>query len=194
MVPASSTALTLARRLAPGHAEDLVAESFTVVLHTIVVSGKGPVNGFRSFLFATMRNSATRWSKERDIVSPVADPDKFGTEEADNASIPLETAEDSAALIRAFRHLPARWQQVLWLAEVEETPRPQIALDLGIKPNAVSALLCRARKGLQVAWLEELLPNKLRHNKHHFAKALAKYVSGQLSEKKRDEVASHLAA
>lgn len=187
------SAMTLAHRLAPGHAEDLVADSFTAVLHTTTVSGKGPVDGFRSYLFATMRNSAARWSKDRNTVFPVADPDEFLKEDADNTSAPLETAEDSAALIRAFRDLPGRWQQILWLAEVEETPRPQIAVDLGIKPNAVSALLRRARKGLQAAWLEELLPNKLRHNKHHFARSLPKYVSGQLSEKKRDEVAHHLA-
>ena len=73
------SALTLANQLLPGHAEDLVAESFTAVLHTITVSNKGPVDGFRAYLFATIRNSAARWNRDGHIVSQtnnnLANPD-----------------------------------------------------------------------------------------------------------------------
>ena len=55
----------------------------------------------------------------------------------------------------AMRSLPERWRTVLWYAEVMgEKPR-NIAPILGLEPNAVSALLIRAKAGLRAAYEQQ---------------------------------------
>lgn len=187
------SALTFAHQIAPGNAEDLVSEAFTSVLRAITVSGKGPTDGFRAYLFTTMRNTAARWSKEGSRNLTVSNPEDFEvllTQEDTSA----DTTEEYAALVRAFRNLPDRWRNVLWLAEVEETPRQEIAEQLALKPNAVSALLRRARAGLRMHWLAELLPGSLRDDRHHMAALLPHYIVGKLSVRKRGDVKDHLGA
>jgi hypothetical protein len=56
---------------------------------------------------------------------------------------------------RAFRSLPPRWQDVLWLSIVEGTAHTEIASKLGLSSNAVSQLAYRAREGLREKWLQE---------------------------------------
>lgn len=56
-------------------------------------------------------------------------------------------------LCAALQSLPARWQQVLWYADVlQETPHV-IAPRMGLAPKAASALIRRARTGLRRAYL-----------------------------------------
>jgi DNA-directed RNA polymerase specialized sigma24 family protein len=52
----------------------------------------------------------------------------------------------------AMRSLPERWRTVLWHAEILGQKPRDIAPVLGIEPNAVSALLIRARAGLRAAY------------------------------------------
>jgi DNA-directed RNA polymerase specialized sigma24 family protein len=56
---------------------------------------------------------------------------------------------------RAFRGLPVRWQRVLWQLEVEGRRPRELAVELGMTPNAVSALGKRARAGLRKAYAGE---------------------------------------
>ena len=177
-----------ASRIAPADQEDLVSEAFLAIYRQVLVDGKGPQTSFRAYLFTVMRNIAARWYREgRPLVSdPEADAtvDEGGYER-------VEREHDDAQLLDAFRALPARWQRVLWLSEVEEAARPTIAAEFGIGANAVSALQRRARGGLREQWLAQQLPKALREDAQHVAAALpARVVTG----KSRDPlVDKHLA-
>jgi DNA-directed RNA polymerase specialized sigma24 family protein len=62
-------------------------------------------------------------------------------------------SQDHQRVLAALQSLPKRWQTVLWYTDVlQEKPR-NIAPLMGIAPNAVSALVLRARKGLREAYL-----------------------------------------
>lgn len=163
----------LSRRLIPNRADDLASESFLAVYHQITVKGNGPEQAFRGYLFTTIRNTAARWRRESDLVQPDSDLDLIDPED------PLSILEDrarSAELLTAFQALPDRWQRVLWLTEIEGTKRPRVAAELGIRPNAVSALHRRAREGLRLQWLTQKVPPRLRDDRTHAARLLPHLV------------------
>ncbi|WP_404593212.1 RNA polymerase sigma factor [Paenarthrobacter histidinolovorans] len=54
----------------------------------------------------------------------------------------------------AMRTLPERWRTVLWHAEILGMKPREVAPIMGIEPNAVSALLIRARAGLRAAYIK----------------------------------------
>ncbi|MBL5972767.1 MAG: sigma-70 family RNA polymerase sigma factor [Candidatus Leucobacter sulfamidivorax] len=180
-------ALRFAGRLAPGRADDLASESFLAVYHQITVAGNGPESAFRAYLFTTMRNIAMRWRKETDLVE--TDPDLDSIELEDGLSALIDRNR-SAEMLAAFQALPERWQRVLWLTEVEDVPRPEIAAEFGIKPNAVSVLYRRARTGLRLQWLAQQIPPALRESSEHVARLLPQLVVEGGSPDRR--IAEHL--
>ena len=102
-----------ARRLANAYAragdpEDLVNESFERVLAALR-NGAGPTEGFRAYLFVTLRRlAATRIAKMRDEpVEEVPEPVR-----AEETSSPLDPA-DRQLVVAAYESLPERWQAVL---------------------------------------------------------------------------------
>lgn len=170
-------ALRVARRLAPGQADDLASESFLAVYHQVTVAGNGPEGSFRAYLFATIRNTAMSWHRRARLLE--TDPDIEEIELNDGLSA-LEDRIRSAEILEAFEALPERWQRVLWLTEVAKAKRPQIAAEFGIKPNAVSALHRRARAGLRLQWLTRQVPLALRTSPEHVAGRLpALLVDGE---------------
>ncbi|GAB3601297.1 RNA polymerase sigma factor [Microbacterium tumbae] len=177
-----------ARRLAPMQAEDLVSEAFLTIYEQIRTRGKGPTSAFRAYLFAVIRNIAARWHRENALL--VNDPDADVVSEDENLRN-LEREYDGAILLDAFRALPDRWQRVLWLSEIQDVSRPVIAAELGIRPNAVSALHRRARSGLRVQWLLHQVPADLRADPDHVAAALPETIVGG-SVQGRLALASHL--
>lgn len=185
-------ALTVARRYAPGAAEDLASEAFLAVYRQVAVEGKGPREAFRPYLLTTMRNLAIRWSKAGRLVD--TDPDIDETDAVDPLTILSDEAE-AGELLAAFQDLPERWQRVLWLAEVEDVPRARIAAELGIKPNAVSALTRRARNGLRLQWLTRRVPARLASDPLHAAALLPAYVAAprEVSAADRTRIEGHLA-
>jgi RNA polymerase sigma factor (sigma-70 family) len=129
-------------------AADLVSESFTKIM-VALRNGNGPRRGFRSYLYATIRNTAATWGNARKEV-PVDDPavfadTRFGPEREDLAWELPRVAE-------VFDALPERWRRALWYSEVEQLTPPELASILGIKPNAAAALAYRAREGLRRSW------------------------------------------
>lgn len=80
----------------------------------------------------------------------------------------------------------------LWLVEVEEVPRSEIAGELGIKPNAVSVLYRRARKGLRLSWLEHQIPTGLRDDSAHAARLLPKALVSRGPAMLPREISAHL--
>lgn len=182
-------ALRLAHRLMPERAEDLASESFLAVYHQITVSGNGPESAFRAYLFTTMRNTAMKWGKEARLVDTDSELDSIDLQDA------LSTLEDraqSAEMLDAFQALPERWQRVLWLTEVEQARRPEIATDLSIKPNAVSALYRRARTGLRLQWRTQQVPPELRDDPAHVAGQLPKLALDGKAGSPGKHVAEHL--
>lgn len=183
-------ALRQARRLTPHQPEDLAAEAFTTVFHQITVAGGGPDQNFRAYLFTVMRNLAIRWNRENRLILPLGEShDPVVDDGADR----VIGDEDARIVLHAFRTLPARWQQVLWLAEVEEEPRPAIAARLTMSPNSVSALLRRARHGLRYQCLVEHVPEDLRTDRSHVARVLPDLVCGKLTPDTVVKVGAHLA-
>lgn len=182
-----SAALRLAHRLSPSRAEDLASESFLAVYQQITVSGNGPRSAFRAYLFTTMRNTAIRWGKEGNQYETSAEIERI--DPRDGLSV-LEEDASSAELLAAFQALPERWQRVLWLSEVENVARPEIAREFGIRPNAVSKLLIRAKAGLGYQWLLQQVPTPLREDAAHVARLLPRYLTDAPAVVK--EVEAHL--
>ncbi|MGV2982247.1 sigma-70 family RNA polymerase sigma factor [Microbacterium sp. AGC85] len=186
-----SAALRYAERLYPSRVEDLVSESFLAVYQQVTTTDKGPQFAFRSYLKTVMRNTAVRWSKDASQVVDAVDVDQIDHRDALSVVATESAASD---LLSAFQELPERWQRVLWLAEVAEVGRPQIAKELGIKPNAVSALQRRARAGLKATWLTRQIPLALREDEGHAARLLPAHLADPGDEAVAAEVASHIAS
>ncbi|WP_197280944.1 RNA polymerase sigma factor [Microbacterium sp. No. 7] len=184
-------ALRLGRRIAPGRAEDLVSEAFLATYQQLTVRGNGPRDGFRAYILATMRNTAIRWQKADRLTDLEPEIEAL---DLDDGFTGIEDREDAAMLLAAFQGLPQRWQRVLWLSEVEETSRGEIAADLGIKPNAVSALLRRARTGLQESWLRQHVPESLRDDETHVARLLPELIVRNVRVLPTVAARSHVAA
>lgn len=129
--------------------DDLVSEAFTSILSAIRRGG-GPQDGFRPYLFATIRNVAASWGR-RTSELPLDDLDGRA---ADSSAEFAELVADRSVLAQAFRQLPARWRTLLWYIEVEGMKPREVAPLLGMSANAVSALAYRAREGFKQAWLQ----------------------------------------
>jgi hypothetical protein len=92
----------------------------------------------------------------------------------------------------ALQALPARWRTVLWLTEVEGLSPAEVSRRIGIKPNAVAALAYRARKGLREAYLQAHLKAEASEDCRATVSRLGNYVRGDLAEKERVAVQTHL--
>ncbi|MFC4139922.1 MULTISPECIES: sigma-70 family RNA polymerase sigma factor [unclassified Microbacterium] len=182
-------ALRYAGRLYPSRAEDLVSESFLAVYQQVTTTSKGPAFAFRSYLKAVMRNTSIRWRKESE---PLIDTEHVDRVDSRDALTLIERESDAADLLGAFQELPERWQRVLWLSEVAAVPRPDIARELGIEPNAVSALHRRARSGLKLRWLERQVPAALQDDTAHVARLLPRYLTDAAPSQLSTEVDAHV--
>jgi RNA polymerase sigma factor (sigma-70 family) len=181
---AASTARWLMR--SPCEADDVVADAFTGVLAAIR-NGNGPVESFRSYLLAAVRNSCRlrlrNAAADRDSSPDVADPPT------------LEDPEryvEANTVARAFASLNPRWQQVLWLTEVEQRTPAEVCQQLQLTPNAIAALTHRARQALATAYLAEHVNAASNETCPRCAPQLAAYVRGQLTAAQREAVEGHL--
>jgi RNA polymerase sigma factor (sigma-70 family) len=178
-----------AYRLFPARADDLVSESFLAIYQQVTTTDKGPQFAFRSYLKTVIRNTAIAWRKDAERVLTSDDIDQVELHDGLSA---LEQQANAADVLAAFQALPERWQRVLWLAEVDEVDRPEIAQELGIKPNAVSALQRRARTGLKFQWLTRQVPVALRDDTTHIARLIPQYLTDPNNVVLEREVAEHL--
>lgn len=181
--------LRYARRLFPSRAEDLVSESFLSIYQQVGVAGTGPESVFRPYLKAVIRNTAAHW--RRDAARLVDTEDLEPVDHRDGLSR-VERQAESAEILATFGELPDRWQRVLWLSEVEEAGRSAIARELGIRPNAVSALQRRARTGMKLRWLDRQVPRALRHDPAHVARLLPRHLSDPADAALATAVAAHV--
>jgi RNA polymerase sigma factor (sigma-70 family) len=124
--------------------DDVVADSFVAVLMQLR-SGRGPTTSFRGYLLTTVRHEAGRRRAAGRRCEPHVDLDPAGRPGPDLA--------EHADVRDAYGTLPPRWRHVLWRLDVEGVPPRELAAELGVSPNAVSALGYRARAGLRAAYL-----------------------------------------
>lgn len=144
-------ASAVAARLVPAGADvdDVVEDAFERV-NRAIRNGRGPTEDFRSYLVVAVRSGASdlRRGAQRTLPSEeieAVDPD-------DPATTLLADLERSS-VGAAFAALPERWRTVLWLVDVEQRPASEVAVILGLRPNAVAALTYRAREGLRQSYL-----------------------------------------
>ncbi len=173
------------------HADDLVAEAFTKVLDALQ-RDLGPTVSFRSYLLTSIRsiwNNAVRRDRRYDLVD---DYEALPPTDALTLTDDPEVRFDNRAVAEAYRSLPERWQAVLWYTAVEGRPHDEVALHLGIKPNAVAALAFRAREGLRQAYLAAHLRSTEGTTCATWAPLLPAYARGNLDKRKQPGMRAHL--
>lgn len=184
---ASAYARRLVRQSADEH--DIVADAFLRVFG-ILSRGLGPQDSFRPYLLRAVRNAAyDRTRAERRL------------ELTDELSV-LEGAQpfrdtaverlDRDLVLQAFRRLPARWQEVLWLTLIEELPVDNAAECLGINTNSLTSLAYRAREGLRQAYLQTLLASGSSPACRRMAGVLVRFVRGTVAPSGRRAAEEHL--
>ena len=134
-------------------AEDARSDAFAGVLEALRHQ-RVPSDRFRPYLMAAarhaaidaVRRSARTWPTDRqeELDRPV---------EGDDAEERLTRAVDIDLVRQAFRALPARWQTVLLLVEVDGRPLREAARALGLSNNGAAQLAVRARAGLRRRFL-----------------------------------------
>ena len=185
-----AAAVAFAGRLAgPNYADDLVAEAFAKVLD-VLRRGLGPTVSFRSYLLTSIRSvwSNTVRSEQRYhlvddyLVEPVGE----------RAASDPDQRFDNRMVAAAFQSLPERWQAALWYTAVEGMSHAEIAVILGVKPNAVAAVSFRAREGLRQAFLAEHIRAVDDETCRMWADSLSPYVRGTLDRRKVAKLEAHL--
>lgn len=170
-------------------AEDAVAEGFARVFAALPRMA-GRQIAFRPYLLTCVRNAATdRLRRERRIDLRDQMPETAGTAQADDMAL---LGLERNLVGEALQALPARWRTVLWLTEVEGLSPAEVSRRIGIKPNAVAALAYRARKGLREAYLQAHLKAEASEDCRASVGRLGNYVRGDLAEKDRAAVQTHL--
>lgn len=171
-------------------AEDAVQEAFMRILHA-TQQGGGPQTEFRAYLATTVRHVIAGWTRADPTIA-VEDLETVSGEDTRDSAQP-ESRLRWHLLTKAFKSLPTRWQEALWLGEVEGVEPAELAQRWNMSPNAAAALSYRAREGLRTAWLdahvnEGLVPQECRP----FVSDLGRYAQEKLSERRTAQVREHL--
>jgi RNA polymerase sigma factor (sigma-70 family) len=188
----SAAARQLAHRLArnPADADDLVSETFAKVFATLR-AGRGPLVAFRAYLHTTLRHVCYHRARRDRRLEFTDDLTRYdgGEPFTDPA---LDRLERTYA-VRAFRQLPARWRDVLWLTEVEGAGPAEVAPLLGMTPNAVAVLAHRAREGLRRLYLQQHVPDADHPECRWAGTRLGGHILGQLAPRDATRLGGHLA-
>lgn len=127
--------------------EDVIEEAFANILAALR-KGRGPSESFRPYLVAAVRNIT--FSRSRAHGRAMDGYLRLTTEVQAAEAVP--TVDTGDLVSEAFDGLPERWRAVLVAVEIEGKRPAQLAVELGMSPNAVSALVARARRGLRLAY------------------------------------------
>lgn len=131
--------------------EDVVEEAFANIFATLQ-RGRGPRESFRPYLIAAVRNIT--FSKARRDVRATEGTRRLMTEIGTIDQTHELSVDD--LVNAAFGQLPERWRHILYAVEIEGRKPAEIATELNLSPNAASALVARARRGLRTAYMDEL--------------------------------------
>lgn len=171
-------------------AEDAVQEAFLRILRA-TQEGGGPQTEFRAYLATTVRHVIAGWTRgERTIASD--DLELLAGEDTRDSTTP-ESRLRWHLLTKAFKSLPTRWQEALWLGEVEGVEPAELAERWNMTPNSAAALTYRAREGLRTAWLdahvnEGVVPDECRP----YVSDLGRYAQDKLTARRTEQVREHL--
>ena len=133
-----------------GEAEEVATLALALVFRAIERGG-GPQVSFASYLMQAVRNLSVRElqrAKRRSEVSLGA-----VDEWADGSTVEDDIECCDLALRRAMACLPPRQRDALWRAEVDGFRPAELAAEMSTTPNAVAALLKRARTHLRRAYI-----------------------------------------
>ncbi len=173
----------------PADVDDLVAETFTKVFATLR-AGRGPLVAFRAYLHTTMRHVCYHRARRDRRLEFTDDLSRYDAGEP-FLDPTLERLERTYAA-RAFRQLPARWRDVLWMTEIEGAGPAEIAPRLGLTPNAVAVLAHRAREGLRRLYLQQHVAAAVRPDCRWIGDRLGGHVRGRLGPRDASRLRSHL--
>jgi RNA polymerase sigma factor (sigma-70 family) len=171
--------------------DDVVSEAFAGVLAAFR-TGHGPRGNFRCYLMACVRNAC---HVRRKPVTLLDEEHLAGQADVRHAS--LEDPEkfvEADTVARAFASLSPRWQQALWLSEVEQRPAGEVGEYMHIAPNATAALTHRARQAFASAYLSEHVAVAASIECTEFGVRLGAYVRNSLRATERRDVDVHLAS
>ncbi|MEI5585142.1 MULTISPECIES: hypothetical protein [unclassified Agromyces] len=119
--------------------------------------GRGPAGAVRPHLLALTRAAVADEAAGGAPAEPAAD----GADARPTPGLaPAETYRDllpdgmgdGSAAAAAFASLPTRWQEALWLAEVDGLAPAEVAAELGLTAEAVDTVLADARSALRTEW------------------------------------------
>jgi RNA polymerase sigma factor (sigma-70 family) len=169
-------------------ADDVVADAFAGVLAALR-NGHGPRDNFRTYLLACVRNGCRSrrpgiWSF--DGIDDGGDRTPSATFEDPERYVEADT------VARAFASLNPRWQQALWLSEVEQRPIGELGEYFNLSPNATAALTRRARDAFATAYLAQHVSSAPNQVCARYSGHLAAYVRDQLTDAQRSEIERHL--
>ncbi|HEU4346295.1 MAG TPA: sigma-70 family RNA polymerase sigma factor [Actinoplanes sp.] len=173
----------------PADADDLVAETFAKVFATLR-AGRGPLAAFRAYLHTTLRHLCYHRARRDRRLEFTDDLTRYDPGEP-FLDPTVERLERSYAA-RAFRQLPARWRDVLWMTEVEGAGPAEIAPRLGLSPNAVAVLAHRAREGLRRQYLQQHVAAAEHPACRWTGERLGGHVRGHLAPRDATRMHAHL--
>lgn len=180
---------TAAMRFARSHtrfdADDVVAEAFTRTFAQIL-AGRGPKENVRAYLFTSIRNISTLWARTKPDLELSESHNLVHEDES------IEHRIDRVSVVDVFKGLPIRWQEVLWMNEVEGLPNSEIGRRLGVSENAVSALTFRARDGLRRAWLTSQITTETANLDCRWVRSKLAMKPGSLRPAERARMRDHL--
>ncbi|MAL05472.1 MAG: RNA polymerase subunit sigma [Microbacterium sp.] len=184
-----SAGVAAARRISADlDAEDLTQESFASI-YTALLRGHGPTSAFRAYLIATIRNTAAAWARARR-----EDADDQLDLKVDPRPAEKGTSDESELALTAFASLPQRWQDVLWLTEVEGIRPAVIASRMGMTAAGVAQLAFRAREGLRQAWIQAHLTTLPAASDCRWAVSrLGVFIRGNCSPRDQAKIETHIA-
>lgn len=140
------------RRIEPSHAEDVVAEAFTVAWRRVDELPR-QLSSQRAWVFTIARNlllNAQRGARRQRALAVrlAAEPRRQAAGHADDVV-------DLVDLGRAFRTLSEIDQEALALAEWDGLSGPEAARVLGISATAFRLRLSRARRSLRASYADD---------------------------------------
>lgn len=141
---ARAMAARLSGRIDPG---DVANEAFMRVL-VALRRGGGPVRGFRPYLMMAVRRQVIDQAQRVKPTVPLTEEHGRWTGEAPDAAGD-EIIDVEYSVRCAMAELPERWREVLWEVDVIGRPVRDVAIELGLTPNALSAMIYRARSRLR---------------------------------------------
>jgi RNA polymerase sigma factor (sigma-70 family) len=173
----------------PADVDDLVAETFARVFATLR-AGRGPLVAFRAYLHTTLRHVCYHRARRDSRLEFTDDLSRYDAGEPFRD--PTVERLERVYAANAFRQLPPRWRDVLWMTEVEGAGPTEIAPRLGLTPNAVAVLAHRAREGLRRLYLQQHVTTTDHPECRWTGERLGGHVRGHLAPRDTARVRAHL--